>query len=290
VTLGSRKTQFTPTERKEQQMKICNTRAVAAAALSLASFLGLATSPRTAAAAENPWVGTWKLDLAKSNFTGDTFTYAKNGDLYHFSDGSTTNYDFGIDGKAYSSYADRMTTWNSVNDHAWDAVTKTKDGQVLYKVHRELSSGGKTLTLTATGTKPDGSTFNETSVYTRIAGTDGLVGKWRSVKSNSGSPEKFVISSPTPGVLHWEIPDYKQSVEGKPDGSDLPMGGPTVTPGTTISIKSESPTKMSYIIKVNGKAEDYGVTTLAADGRSYTDVSWSPGKENEKSTGVYIRQ
>jgi hypothetical protein len=51
-----------------------------------------------------------------------------------------------------------------------------------------------------------------------------------------------------------------------------------------------SPTKMSYINKVNGKATGYGIQTLAADGKSFTDVSWSPGKESEKSTAFYAKQ
>jgi len=67
-------------------------------ALFLCSLLALPAG--AASAADSPWNGTWKLDEAKSQFTGGTMTFSKGaGDMLHFSDGSTTDYDFAIDGK-----------------------------------------------------------------------------------------------------------------------------------------------------------------------------------------------
>lgn len=262
-------------------MKISKWATVAAA--SLVYVLGMAGT-------NDAWLGSWKLDKAKSNFAGDTMTYSKSANgLYHYSDGSTESFDFGTDGKEYPALHGRTTTWTAAGDHAWDSETKAK-GTVLYKAHRALSDGDKTLTITGTGTKPDGSTFNESSVYTRVSGTSGLVGKWRSIKSDAGSPDLFVVTSPSPGVFHYEIPDYKQSTEGKLDGSDHPVTGPTAPPGLTFGGKFDSPTKLSYVLKFDGKPTMYGRQTMAADGASYTDVSWSPGKEDEKSTAVYVKQ
>jgi hypothetical protein len=243
-----------------------------------------------ALAADNPWIGTWKLDPAKSHFTGDTFTYsnAANG-MMHFSDGSIVNFDFGIDGKEYKTIYDRTTTWTTAGDNAWDSVTKA-NGKVVSKTHRELSADGKTLTFTASGTKPDGTTFQDVSVYTRVTGTAGLVGKWRSTKVTISAPDAFIVSSPSPGIMHWDIPAFKETVNGKFDGSDLPITGPEVPPGLTIAVTPSSPTKHSYTVKVKGKPDSYGVQTLAADGKSFTDVSWSPGKEAEKSTALFVKQ
>src|SRR6266849_2202506 len=73
----------------------------------------MAMGPVSAAAAvDSPWVGTWKLDMAKSNFTGDTVTYSKTpAGLYHISDGSTVSYDFAVDGKEYPTSSGNKTTW-----------------------------------------------------------------------------------------------------------------------------------------------------------------------------------
>jgi hypothetical protein len=251
----------------------------------------LAVLPALSAfAADNPWNGTWKLDLAKSKFTGDTITYSKleNG-RFHFTDGSAESYDFGTDGKEYQAYFGYKTTWTPAGDNAWDSVVKF-NGTVVNNVHRQISSNGKTLTVTSKGTKPDGSSFNDEYTYTRLTGTTSLVGKWKSTKVNISASDTFVVSSPSDGVLRWEFPEYKQTVEGKSDGSDLPATGPTTPAGTTVAIKILSLKKLAYTVKISGKPVSIATQTLSADGKTLTDVSWSPGKESEKATAVYTKK
>jgi hypothetical protein len=145
--------------------------------------------------------------------------------------------------------------------------------------------------MTFTGTRPNGQAYREVDVYERVSGTAGLIGTWRSVKvSQPNGPQEFVITTPAPGVLRYEIPDMKASAEGRADGSDHPLTGPTMPPDMTISFKMLSPTKIKYVMKIHGKTDNLGEQTLAADGRSFSDVNWNPGKENEKTTGVYVKQ
>src|SRR6478752_4863308 len=76
----------------------------------LCSLLGLPAS--AALAADSPWVGTWKLDEARSHLTGDTFTYSQGpGAMLHYSDGVNVSYDFGLDGKEYPAAFGRVTSW-----------------------------------------------------------------------------------------------------------------------------------------------------------------------------------
>ena len=255
----------------------------------LCSFVGLCSG--TAIAAESPWTGTWKLNPAASNFTGQTFTYSKGtGDMLHYEDGSSASFDFGVDGKEYKTWANRTTTWTATGKNAWDRISKA-DGKVLSKGHIALSADGNTLTMRSTGTRPDGKTFHEEDVFTRVSGTEGLLGTWRAAKVvDPVAPETFIISSPAPGLVHEEVPDMKASLEGPTDGSDLALSGPNLPPAMTIAFKPVTPTKMSYVIKINGKADSIGEQTIAADGRSFMDVSWNPGRENEKSTAVYVKQ
>jgi len=222
--------------------------------------------------------------------TGETFTYSKGpGQLLHYSEGSTVAYDFGIDGKEYKAWANRTVTWTAAGNNAWDSVNKI-EGKAFTKVHRELSADGKTLTITAAGTRPDGSSYRDVSVFERATGADGLIGTWRSVKAASSGAQQFVISSPAPGVLHYDLPDVRQSVEGRADGSDHPVTGPTAPPGMTSGFRLVNPTKLTYVLKINGKPDSYGVQTLARDGRSFSDTSWNAGKESEKTTAVYVKQ
>jgi hypothetical protein len=253
--------------------------------LSLAAF-----ACGSALAADSPWVGTWKLDPAKSHFTGDTFTYSKaaNG-MMRYSDGSASDYDFAVDGKPYKSL-NRTIVWSHPSPDTWDSQISV-NGNAEGTARRLLSADGKTLTFTMKGTRPDGSPYDEQAVYERVGAGEGLLGTWRSVKSTSGgAPQTFVISSPGAGVVHYDVPDMKASVEGATNGTDLALTGPTVPPGMTIAFKAVKPTETKYTIKVNGKPDAIGVQTIAADGRSFSDVSWTPGKESEKQTAVYVKQ
>jgi hypothetical protein len=251
----------------------------------------LALPAGAASAADSPWNGTWKLDAAKSHLTGQTFSYAERpGGMLHYEDGSTASFDFGLDGKEYKTWANRTTAWTAAGKNAWDTVTRA-DGKVHSKGHVALSEDGKTLTMTFTGTRPDGQDFHEEDVFSRVSGTEGLAGTWRTAKvTNPTGPQTFIISSPSEGVLHYEIPDMKVSVECSADDKDYALTGPNVPPGATIGFKRVSATKIKYTMKINGKPDNIGVQTIAADGASFTDTNWNAGRESEKTTSVYVKQ
>ncbi len=116
-------------------------------------------------------------------------------------------------------------TWTAAGTNAWDTVIKA-EGKVRSKGHFELSADGKTLTMVFTGTRPDGSAFREEDTFTRVTGTDGLIGTWRAAKVvGPTGPQTFVISAPASGVLHVEVPDMKASVEEPTDGTVHPLIG-----------------------------------------------------------------
>lgn len=236
------------------------------------------------------WLGTWKLDPSRSHFTGDTFAFSKLPDgKLHFSNGSAVKYDFSIDGKPYPSHLDRTVAWTASGDNAWTVITSAH-GTELYRTRTELSPDSRTLTETTTGTRPDGSPLKSVTIYHRIAGYRGLVGEWQSTKVDISAPDTFVISMPAPNTYRWDIPTYKESVQGQPNGTDLPITGPTVPAGTTLSSKVLSPTRLFYVIKNQGKPLAYQTQSLSSDGKSFTQIEWDAGKPTEKLTAVYVRQ
>ncbi|MGH8254285.1 MAG: hypothetical protein ACRES2_09590 [Steroidobacteraceae bacterium] len=255
-------------------------------------FCSMLVLPAGAAfAAGSPWDGTWKLDEAQSHFTGGTLTYSQGkAGMLHYSDGTTADYDFAADGKERKYWANRTAIWTAPRKGAWD-VKVMLDDKVHAQGHLELSEDNKTITESWTSTQPDGSKADEKDVLTRLSGATGLVGTWRVSKvEGGGGPRAFVIDVPASGSVHYQVPDLKMDVAGRADGSDLPLKGPTAAPGMTIAFQALTPTKTRYTMKIDGKVDSMGEQTLATDGRSFTDVNWTPGKENEKVTGVYVKQ
>jgi hypothetical protein len=129
------------------------------------------------AAQDNPALGTWKLDVAKSKFSGTppksaTLTIEAQGDSLKTTldeveaDDSHTGYQYtaGLDGKDYpltaSGGPERLHGADSVvlrrnSSHAFGAMFK-KSGQVMMTNMTTVSKDGKTLTLVANGADAKG--------------------------------------------------------------------------------------------------------------------------------------
>lgn len=255
------------------------------AAALLAAFVAL-----PALAAENPWYGTWKMDAARSHLTGQTFSYTKEADgLDQFSDGVMT-YKFTANGIDYPVTSGSTESWVSTGPDAWK-VTDKVNGTVTSTTDVKLTPNCKTMTTVTTGTRPDGSDMHDEETYTKVKSDGCLEGTWKSVKMNNNAPATFIISAGSaPDTWKWVIPDEKESVEGKADGSDLPITGPTVPAGYTVSFKMDGARKVDVAVKINGKTVSEGNDVLAANGKTFTGTSWTPGKENEKTTAVYVKQ
>jgi hypothetical protein len=146
------------------------------AAIALLSTVLLGTTAFAADAVD----GTWKLNVAKSKFSGaapqsGTRVYSENAD-----GGAMDQKMVGADGKeksmhvvlAYDGKAHPATgnpDADSVTGKAINARTSdfklTKDGKATGTVHRVVSADGKTLTVHNKGTHADGTPYDDTLVY-----------------------------------------------------------------------------------------------------------------------------
>ena len=125
-------------------------------------------------------VGTWKLNVAKSKFSGTAW---KSGTRTYAESATGTTLDQKIvsaDGKEMSMHTtitydgkDDPVTGNPDSDsvaakvidaHATDFTMK-KGGKEVGTVHRVVSADGKTLTVNNKGTHPDGKTYDDTLVF-----------------------------------------------------------------------------------------------------------------------------
>jgi hypothetical protein len=252
---------------------------------------GLATCASlcfAASDAANPWNGTWKLNQERSKLTGDTFSISKKGGKLHYDNGAVM-YDFACDGTDYTTLADRTISCTQNSPASFSMVTKAK-GTEYSRTQREISPDGKQLTAITKGTQPDGTPYTDTNVFERISGKSGLLGTWKNVKSESTSPDIVVINVSDPDVIHWELPGFKQSIDGRMDGQPIAVTGPQVPDGLTFTFRKVGATRLTYAVKVKDKTLNEGVQALSADGRTLTDTSWIPAKPTEKEIAFYEKQ
>ncbi|MGA2630334.1 MAG: hypothetical protein ABSG54_08965 [Terriglobia bacterium] len=240
------------------------------------------------AAAENPFAGTWKLNPAKSKFTGDTMKFEKTPSGAIRWSGSGMTYTFNVDGKEYTGPVGAATAWKQIDDHTWETTYEVK-GSLYSTDTSKISPDGKTMTVVSKGTRPNGETFQNTTVYERISGEKGLLGGWRDKEVKISSPGTFTIKpSGEDGLVFTNMRD-KSSCEAKFDGKDYPVTGPTVPEGVTVTLKRTGPRSYEEVDKQKGKPLNKSTNTVSPDGRTLTEVG-APIGVNEPYTAVYERQ
>lgn len=133
-------------------------------------------------AADSPFVGTWKLNSAKSKFSEGapvpkavTVRVEAEGNglksTVEGTDGEGKPINFtaqaGLDGKpgtVTGSPNYDATTLQRVNEHTIRA-TASKDGKLVYTDRRVVAKDGKTLTVTRNGTNASGAKYHSTMVF-----------------------------------------------------------------------------------------------------------------------------
>lgn len=135
-------------------------------------------------AQDNPFAGTWKLNVAKSKYDpgpapkSQTRTIVAQGDGAKYSfdgiraDGSPAAYSFetnydgkdsAVTGSGMPGGADTIAL-KRINSHKVEAILK-RAGKEIGKSEAEVSKDGKVATVTSRGTAPDGKSFSNVSVY-----------------------------------------------------------------------------------------------------------------------------
>src|SRR5262249_25682416 len=112
------------------------------------------------AAADAPYAGRWKMNLAKSDFGDTTVTYEKvsGGELKATMDGQS--YTFKTDGRDNMTPWGMTVAWKAVDADTWEITEKT-NGKVTATSKLKLSADGKMLRLDAKRVKSDGGTSDD---------------------------------------------------------------------------------------------------------------------------------
>ena len=253
-----------------------------------AVLLAVLAAAVSLAAADLPWVGQWKINVAKSNYGEFTMTYAAVGpdEMQWTADGMTMK--FKMDGKDYPDPWGATSAWKQIDASSWETDNKLK-GRVLSTEVSRLSADGKTLTVVAKGTRPNGRAFENTYELARLSGGPGLPGKWKTSKVSLSGPSLIEITPFETDGLTLRIVDTGATWSAKFDGKDNPLKGVSVVDGLTIALERTGPTSLGFVQKQNGKETFKGTLTVSDDGKAMKSTGSAAGT-NERTTAVYDRQ
>jgi len=150
--------------------------------VSLAACCAFVLSSSVALAAEN-WLGTWKLDVAKSKYSPGpapkslTLKFEATADGIKLTSDGVNAEGNPTHGEYVSKFDGKDVPWKGnpdadtasakkIDDNSYENVWK-KDGKTTITAKAVVSKSGKTLTVALTGTNAKGQTVNNTSVYDR---------------------------------------------------------------------------------------------------------------------------
>jgi hypothetical protein len=150
--------------------------------VSLAAFCAIVLSSSVGLAAEN-WLGTWKLNVAKSKYSPGPGPKSLTIKLEATADGiKLTSDGVNSEGKAthgeyVSKFDGKDVPWEGnpdadtasakkIDDNSYENIWK-KDGKTTISAKVVVSKDGKTINTTQTGTDSKGRTVNNTLVWDR---------------------------------------------------------------------------------------------------------------------------
>jgi hypothetical protein len=246
-------------------------------------------SSAAAAFAQNPFLGTWKMNNEKSHLTGDVieFSPAPGGAIKFTAE--DRSYTFKTDGKEYTGSTGAQYVWKMKDDNNYER-SAARNGVPLGTTTYKISSDGKTLEARDTGTNPSGKSFDDTTKYTRVAGTKGLMGSWKDTDVKMKEDQVMVWKAGSSAdSMRWELPDIKAYVDVTFDGKECTPVGPTVPKGLTISLTKTGTHSLLMVEKLNGKVLVKSSYKLSPDGKTLTAVE-APPDGKAPATIIYEKQ
>ena len=241
-----------------------------------------------AAAADAPYAGKWKMNVAKSNFGDTTVTYEQmpGGELKTTADGQS--YNFKTDGKDTMTPWGVTVAWKAIDANTWQMTEKT-NGKVSSTSTVKLSADGKMLSVDGKRVMADGGTADESMTFQRVSGGPGLAGKWKTKNLKTSSPETMTLTPSGTDGLTIAMGNEGAACAAKFDGKDYPAKGTMWPPGWTCVIARNGANAFDVTWKKDGK-DMYKSTLAASDGGKVLTETGSAAGVNEKVTIVYDKQ
>ena len=252
-------------------------------------------------AANDPFVGKWRVNPSKSKLIDELKVEAAGANKYTLTFGPgqvDTVVADGSDQPALSGTTFSITVKGPKN---WEVVRKMK-GRTLLTANWTLSENGKTLNDAFTqylpsGTTlfaqplPDGSTLFLPYVYERTAGNSGFLGTWDSESAKVKTGIELQIQPYEGDGLSFKRSDEEMVKKIKLDGNDYPDLDPNGgDKGTAYSSRRVNERSLEITNKSKGKITGTSQIELSTDLKTLTMTERLVGQSRPKSILVFDRE
>jgi len=238
-------------------------------------------------AANDPFVGDWKLNPSRSKLTDEMKVESLGANKYAFDFGGGSE-TVVIDGTDQPGVFGTTLSVAAEGPESWKIIRK-KDGRMLLTANWKLSKDGNTLTDNFTGMNPNGSTYNVNYVYQRMAPGSGFAATWISTNETVNSVFVLQVRPYDGDGLSFVDPSREQTKNVKFDGKDYPTLGPNAPRGSVSSLRRVNERALEMTDKINGKVLDTRQIELSSDVKTLTMTVHIVGR-SEPNILVFDRQ
>ena len=228
-------------------------------------------------AANDPFVGEWKLNPSKSKLTDEMKVESVGENKYAFDFGDGNPETIVVDGTDQPGAGGTTLSVTSEGPHSWKVVRK-KDGRILITGIWELSKDGNTLRDDFTFTGADGKSSNVKYVYQRTAGTSGFAGTWDGTSETADLVFVLKVQPYDGDGLSFISPSDGGAKNVKFDGKEYANEGPNVSPGSVSSARRVNERRLERTDKVAGKIVDTRQIELSSDLKTLTMTVHNAGR------------
>jgi hypothetical protein len=231
----------------------------------------------TTFAANNPFVGQWKLNASETKFSDRMKVESAGGKKYVF--------DFGggpetivVDGTAQPGISGTVLAVTEEAPRRWTVVRKA-NGRTLITARWTLSEDGMTLTDDFTQFAGNGSPMAMNYVYAKKNTAAGFAGDW--VSSSTGRLTSAYVLRVQPWEkdgLSFVDPQMARTKNVKFDGKDYPNEGANA--GATASIRRVDERTLEMTDKVDGRVVDTRQIVVSPDGKTLTMTVHAAGSSD----------
>src|ERR1700722_20014924 len=240
-------------------------------------------------AANNPFIGDWKLDPARSKLTDVMKVKRLSSNKYAFDFGEGSPEPIVIDGTDQSGVSGTTLAVIVERPDAWKVVRK-KEGRVLLTANWELSKDGNMLTDNFNASSPNGSTSTVDYVYQRKGEGSGFAGTWVSTSEVVNFVYVLQIRPYEEDGLSIINPSSQLTRSMKQDGKDYPNTGASAAVLAASSVRRlDEHTLALTDKKSNGKVYDTQQMKLSSDLKALIVTVHTAGRE-EPNILVFERQ
>jgi hypothetical protein len=222
---------------------------------------------------KDPFVGKWRLDVARSTIVDDMRVEALGSNKYAFSFEGAPTETVVADGTDQPGLPGTTLSVKAGDGRSLTVVRK-QGGHVIISANWKLSEDGRTLRDAFTSVQPDGSETTIDYLYRRMAGASGFVGVWESTTKPLGLKLEFGIQPYSDSGLSFVSPGSDKNVIF--DGRAHAVPG--AKESLTLSGRRHGARSMEYTEKNRGKVQRARLFELSRDGRTLTETLHTAGQ------------